>query len=178
MILLLPLRCKRVLALPGTPVCPDLREHPGLLRMLVHLWLPLIRRWQELWRCVLMSACMGVGECVHPRVHVGACGRMFLWTCAWKHACVCLLLHRGLCVWTRFHGLSWCLKAGHCAAYRWGEMTVRGISVLHCNTTPCLQAQTSKNIIGLITTSCLYVGRKNIENPLIRWIVTVMSSNH
>lgn len=24
-----------------------------------------------------MSACMGVGECVHPRVHVGACGRMF-----------------------------------------------------------------------------------------------------
>lgn len=49
-------RCKRVLALPGPPVCPDLREHPGLLRVLVHLRFPLIQRRQELRRCV--SVCL------------------------------------------------------------------------------------------------------------------------
>lgn len=41
--------------------------------------------------CALMSACMGVRECVHPCVRVGAGACMFLWICTWKYAwkCVC-----------------------------------------------------------------------------------------
>lgn len=58
MTLLLPLRYKRVLALPRTSVCPDLREHPRLLPMLLYCWLPLVRGWQELWRCSCVYVCI------------------------------------------------------------------------------------------------------------------------
>lgn len=102
MLLLLSFRCERMLALPRPPVCPDLREHPRLLWMLMYLWFPLICWWQELWRCV----CVG---CVFMLMHVAVCFCEFVR----ENMCVCVFVLHEQC-WFQD---SWILKVGHCTVF-------------------------------------------------------------
>lgn len=101
--------------------------------------------------CVLTSGC--------ERVFASMCTCWCLWLYDFVKLCVKICLC--VCVQCRF--LDWAdIKAGHCAAYRWRGMAMRGVSVSPY-IMPCLKAQTSKNIIGLITTLCLYVGIKTLK---------------
>lgn len=147
---LCPRRCKRVLALPGPPVCPDLREHPGLLRVLVHLRFPLIQRWQELRRCV--SVCL-----FSPAVF------FFFFFQESRHVEMPCAHSCASCTARRSSSAPAGVAAGLTRASR-------------ADAVPCLRAHVNKKrIIGFITSTCLSVIIKKHGGEFFDRVVTVMS---
>lgn len=134
-----------MLALLGPPVCPDVWEHPRLLRVLVHLWFSLIQRWQELWRCVCVWVCACMGVSVFNHVYMSVQAAVCFWELGAASICFSITLM-----------YAWTIQIPWTRGYQsWPMYGISRRMAYYCFIlyVPCLW---SESVIGLITLSCLH----------------------